>query len=72
MSETITKPAIVEDCHLEYLDELRESAVTNMFGAGPYLIDKFGVSRSESHEILSYWMKTFSARRTAKAASPKS
>ena len=25
--------------HFEYLDELRESGVTNMYGAGSYLAD---------------------------------
>jgi len=56
------KPEFVTDEHLKYLDGLRESGVTNMFGAGPYLIQEFGVSRSESHKILSYWMETFSER----------
>lgn len=57
------KPAIVTDEHLTFLDELRKSGVTNMFGAGPFLCDEFGVSRSESHTILKYWMDTFGDRR---------
>ena len=56
------KPAIVEDDHLTFLDELRESGVTNMFGAGPYLRETFGLSRAESHEILAYWMTSFEER----------
>lgn len=56
------RPAIVEDDHLDYLDELRESGVTNMFGAAPYLEDEFGLSRKEAGQVLVYWMQTFSER----------
>ena len=30
-----------------YLDELRDSGVTNMYGAGPYIRDNFDVNREE-------------------------
>ena len=46
----------------EYLDQLRESGATNMFGAGPYIQEQFGVSRKESHALLAKWMSTFSDR----------
>ena len=49
-----------------FLDQLRESGVTNMFGAGPYLVEEFGVSRRESHEILGEWMRTFEERHPKK------
>lgn len=62
------KPTIVTDEHLDYLDNLRESGVTNMFGAGPYIVEEFGVTRDESHKILQYWMDTFSERRDQKPA----
>ncbi len=52
----------VLDEHLEYLDVLRGTGTTNMFGAVPYLIEEFGISREKASEILSYWMKTFSER----------
>ena len=42
----------------EYLDVLRETGVTNMFGAGPYLQQAFGVDRREAKNILLEWMKT--------------
>jgi hypothetical protein len=45
-----------------YLDELRESGVTNMFGAAPYLQNEFGLDKHEAREVLSMWMKTFSER----------
>ncbi len=52
----------VLDEHLEYLDLLRKSGVTNMFGAANYLVDEFSISKIEAREILSYWMRTFSER----------
>ena len=58
-----TKPEVLTDEHLEYLDELRDSGDTNMFGARSYLIAKFPEHSSrESVNILTYWMKTFSER----------
>jgi hypothetical protein len=58
MSNT-PRPDFVTDDHLEYLDMLRESAVTNMFGAGPYVENHFGVSRSEAKTIVVYWMQSY-------------
>jgi uncharacterized protein YciI len=55
----VSRPESVTDEHLSYLDELRESGETNMYGAGPYLMSEFGVDRERSHEILDYWMKSF-------------
>lgn len=55
----------------EYLDELRRSSVTNMYGARPYLMDAFDMDEDDrdaqtmANEILGDWMKTFSARREA-------
>lgn len=48
--------------HLKYLDKLRESGATNMFGAGPYLVRRFGMTREQSHTVLQEWMDTFSER----------
>ena len=44
--------------YFEYLEELRESGVTNMFGATPYLQDQFGISQYEAREILGKWMES--------------
>lgn len=49
----------------EYLDELRESGRTNMFGAGPYLQGEFKVTKREAHEILLDWMASFDQRHPA-------
>ena len=56
------KPEVVEEEHLEYLDDLRESGATNMFGAGTYLQDAFDMDRKDASAILNYWMETFSER----------
>lgn len=45
--------------HKEFLDNLRESGVTNMFGAAPYLVDRFGLDVKEARAILSEWMENF-------------
>jgi len=42
-----------------YLDELRESGETNMFGAPSYLVATFGLTRKEAMEVCYAWMKTF-------------
>jgi hypothetical protein len=50
---------------LVFLDDLRESGRTNMFGACPYLEDMFGpefMNRRQAKDVLSYWMKTFEKR----------
>lgn len=52
MSETIEK-----ETYFEYLDALRDSGVTNMFGAAPYLQDAFGLNRHEAKAILLEWMQ---------------
>ena len=57
------KPEIMTDEHLEYLDELRESGETNMFGAAPYLQSEYpNLGKDQAKQILVYWMKTFEER----------
>ena len=57
-----TRPAIVNDTHLTYLDRLRKSGATNMFGAAPYLQDVFALGRKEAREVLTYWMVSYDER----------
>ena len=53
----------VREEYYVFLDNLRESGITNMFGARPYLMNAFPqLSEQEAGEILSSWMKTFSER----------
>ncbi len=40
-----------------FLNRLRESGVTNMFGATPYLREEFDISRAEASKILMEWME---------------
>ena len=61
------KPEFVTEDHLELLDDLRESGVTNMFGAGPYVQEAFPeLTKTQSGCVLLYWMGTFSERQEAK------
>ena len=56
------KPDGMTDEHFDYLDELRESGRTNMFGAAAYLIGEMNVSRLDASKYVSYWIVTFSNR----------
>lgn len=50
-----------------FLDGLRESGVTNMWGARPFLMEEFEeLDKKEAGEILSEWMRTFSKRHKKK------
>ena len=62
---TEIKPDYLTQNMLEFLDELRESGVTNMFGAAPYVQEEFDLDKNQSKEVLSYWMHTFSERHKA-------
>lgn len=44
----------------EYLNTLRETGVTNMFGAGPYLEQAFDIDRREAKQVLLEWMRQYS------------
>lgn len=59
-AKATVRPAFITDDHLDFLDCLRESGATNMFGARPYLKKEFReLKDDQAAEILSYWMKTF-------------
>ncbi len=53
------RPKYVTEHHLDFLDELRESGVTNMFGARPYLMRDFGLDKETAKDIFTYWMESF-------------
>jgi hypothetical protein len=48
--------------HFEFLDELRESGVTNMWGARPYLMEEFGLESKVAGEIVIEWMDSYKER----------
>lgn len=55
MNTTTAKP---DDKYLVYLDSLRASGATNMFGACPFLMRAFPkLTRTEAEGILTYWMR---------------
>ena len=58
----IERPRVVAEGYLEFLDDLRESGETNMFGATPYLQDEFDLSKEDARLVLQYWMKSFAER----------
>lgn len=61
-AEDAGEPPTMED-YLNYLDSLRESGATNMFGARPYLMLAFdNLSEDEAGKVLSHWMETFGDR----------
>mgnify|MGYP003334694645 FL=1 len=49
--------------YTEFLDELRDSGVTNMYGAAPYLQEAFGLDKIEARMILIDWMENYGKRK---------
>ena len=45
-----------------YLDMLRESGKTNMFGAGSWIQEAFGITKYDANRFLVKWMETFGER----------
>ena len=45
--------------YFSFLVELRDSGVTNMWGAGPYLEDEFNLTKQEAKDVLLAWIKSF-------------
>ena len=58
----VERPSIVTEVHLSYLDALRDSGITNMFGASMYVEKHFKISKEEASTILVYWMRSFGER----------
>lgn len=43
-----------------YLENLRRSGITNMYGAVPYLMEKFPyLTKNKATDILIKWMQTY-------------
>lgn len=45
-----------EQDYFDFLEELRQSGKTNMFGAAPYLQKAFKLNREKAKEVLLAWM----------------
>ena len=54
------QPNFYNASHKKYLDNLKESGTTNMFGATSYLMEKFDIDQTSAKEILKYWMFSYS------------
>ena len=50
---------VVKDMHT-FLNDLRDSGVTNMFGAAPYLQKEFGIDKKSAREVLANCQQSFS------------
>ena len=58
--EENTRPATDQEREvLGYLNELRLSGITNMFGAAPFIEADFGLTLQESRRLLKLWMENF-------------
>jgi hypothetical protein len=56
---------MIEQKHLNYLDNLRKSSITNMFGARHYLMNYYPeLTKEEAGEIMKYWMDNFNPEGT--------
>lgn len=58
--ETITDELRVEV--FTFLDDLRDSGITNMFGAAPYIMQEFNLNRSDAIKLLTEWMKSYDSK----------
>ena len=56
--ETITEQ---EKKIFDYLNDLRDSGITNMWGASSYVAEEFGIEESEARKATSRWMRNFNA-----------
>ena len=45
--------------YFDYLNMLRDSGLTNMFGAAPYLQNEFNLDKRKAREVLANYMKSF-------------
>ena len=52
--------------YFEYLDELRQSGITNMYGATYYLISEYDLGPKEAEQVLHAWMKSYSGELSVK------
>lgn len=53
MTKTIKEEHYV---YYRFLEALRQAGPTNMWGASPYLVKAFNLSRPEADEILLEWI----------------
>lgn len=57
--ETVEKNPTKYNKYFDWLEDLRRSGITNMFGAVPYLQTRFKLSEQSATNVLSYWMQNY-------------
>ena len=45
--------------HFIFLNVLRESGITNMFGAVPYMVEHCETDQRLARKVLAHWMENF-------------
>ena len=46
----------------DYLEILRKSGATNMFGAAPYLAEEFNINQADAKQVVVEWVLTAKGR----------
>ncbi len=54
-----TDTSVLTDEYRDFLNELRDSGETNMFGAAPYLVEHFDLEPRDAKKVLMAWMASF-------------
>ena len=54
------KTTSTEQEAFQFLNVLRDSGATNMFGAAPYLQDELSIDKRLSRSLVTMWMSVFS------------
>lgn len=57
--EALNDQETKRQCYWNYLEKLRRSGITNMYGASPYLAEEFGLDLNQAENILFDWMKNY-------------
>lgn len=56
----VKRDPCIENKHLCFLDDVRESGTTNMYGAWEHLMKEYKkLTKEQAKIILKYWMDTF-------------
>lgn len=58
---TLRKTTELEKKAFLYLNKLRKSGKTNMYGARPFVMRQFSLDADEAKVLLTTWMRVFNA-----------
>lgn len=42
-----------------FLEDLRQSGITNMYAASPYLVKHYDLEKKKANDVLRSWMKNY-------------